>query len=110
MDTTKELISWWESKRWIFNIAVGITGGIAIYFGLSETFYRWSMLDNIAIIVWGIGANIFYSQGILLELFDSHYFKDKLKVRYVRWPLFLGGTLYSCYFTWMTVLSVVHSL
>ena len=32
-------IRWWESKRWIYNSVVGLSGTIAIYEGLSTIDY-----------------------------------------------------------------------
>ena len=92
-------IKWWESKRWIFNLAIGICGAYAIYQGLSESSYHWSSADTIGIIWFGIGANFFYSLGLLLELFDWYYLKNKIGVKRFRFFFFITGLLFSCIWT-----------
>ena len=96
-------VKWWESKRWIFNIAVGIFGAFAIYDGLSESEYSWSNADTIGVLWWVIGANIGYSLGILLELFDWYYLNNKIGIKKFRLFFFAAGTLLSCIWTfWCT--------
>lgn len=92
-------IKWWEDKRWIYNIAVGVIGVFTIYDGISRGEYSWTIKDTIGIIIWGIGANIFYSTGILLELFDWYYFKNKVDIKRLRLIFFLIGLVLSCFLT-----------
>ena len=92
-------IKWWESKRWIYNIAVGFFGIFAIYDGLSRGEYSWTIEDTFGIIIWGIGANVFYSLGILLELFDWYYLKNKIEIKRFRMIFFIIGLLFSCLWT-----------
>ncbi len=103
LDELKLNIKWWESKRWIFNLLVGIVGVYAIYDGIKGTDYSWSRADTFGLIYWGIGANIFYSLGILSELFDWYYFKNRLGIKRFRLFLYISGTLFSCLWTfWCT--------
>lgn len=95
----KSNVKWWESKRWIFNIAVLISGVFAIYIGLSQCEYYWSLEDTFGVVLWVIGANIFYSLGILLELFDWYYLKNKIGIVKFRLFFFVIGTLFSCLWT-----------
>lgn len=98
-------IKWWESKRWIFNCTVGFFGGLALYNGLSRCDYSWSISDTIGVIIWGIGANLFYSLGVLLELFDWYYLNNRIKIKYFRTLFFIIGILFSCFWTyWSTFL------
>lgn len=95
------IVKWWEKKRLWFNIILGIIGtGLIIiinppYFGVQ---------DIIGIILWGIGANIFFSLGILSEIFDLYYLKGRFSSENYRWFFFVIGTLFSCYHTIMTIL------
>lgn len=100
--TTEELklnIKWWESKRWIFNLGVGIFGIFAIYDGLSRSEYSWTKANTIGIIYWGVGANLVYSSGILLELFDWYYMNNKIGIKRFRLMFFIIGFLFSCSLT-----------
>ena len=99
LDELKLDIKWWESKRWIFNVAVGLFGAIAIFEGVSRADYVWFTSDGISIICWGIGANILYSLGILLELFDWYYLGNRIKIKKFRLFFFVTGLLFSCFWT-----------
>lgn len=98
-------IQWWESRRLIFNLAVGVVGSYAIYEGMSGKDYNWSVYDTLGVLWWGIGANIFYSLGLLVEIFDWYYFKNKLGLRNLRLFLFISGLVLSCMWTfWSTLI------
>lgn len=100
--TIKELksdIKWWESKRWIFNLVVGAVGILTIFDGLSRIEYDWTRADTFGIIYWGIGANIFYSLGTLIELFDWYYLKNKIGIKQFRTVFFIIGLLFSSFWT-----------
>jgi len=99
IEELKSNIKWWESKRWIFNIAVGLVGIFTIYDGLSRGDYAWSKADTFGIIYWGIGANILYSLGTLLEIFDWYYLKNRIGIKKFRMLFFIIGFLLSCCWT-----------
>lgn len=105
LETLKTNIKWWESKRWIFNLLVGLVGIYGIYDGLQGINYKWTSADTIGVIVWGIGGNVFYSLGTLLEVYDWYYFKNRIQINNgLRFVLFIGGILFSCFWTlWNTV-------
>ena len=69
------------------------------------------------IVVWIIGANIFYSVGWILEVYLT-YLKERLNLKLdsflellakSRIILFLLGTLASVFWTWVNILSIVGS-
>ena len=99
IDELKSNIKWWESKRWIFNLAVGLVGIFTIYDGFSRDDYSWTSSDTFGIIYWGIGANILYSLGTLLELFDWYYLKNGIGIKKFRMLFFIIGLLFSCAWT-----------
>ncbi|NAY93447.1 hypothetical protein GTQ34_16165 [Muricauda sp. JGD-17] len=104
LDEFKMDMKWWESKRWIFNLSVGLFGIYASYDGVTSNMeYSWTRADTMGIIWWGIGANILYSLGILAELFDWYYLKNKLHIKRFRLFFFISGLLFSCFWTlWCT--------
>ena len=89
-------IKWWESKRLIFNILVGISGIIAIYNASQLDNFYWSSQDTCKTIIWVIGANILYSCGLIIEIFNWYYFNEKFKLKNIRRVLFIMGLLFSC--------------
>ena len=98
-------IKWWESKRGIYNLAVGLLGSLALYNGMSQCEYSWSVADTIGVVIWGIGANILYSLGMLLELLDWYYLKNRIGIKNFRALFFIVGLLFSCFWTyWSTFL------
>ncbi|WP_317164185.1 hypothetical protein, partial [Psychroflexus aurantiacus] len=105
LDELKANIKWWESKRWIYNVLVGLSGALTIFNALAESPYDWTFEDTIGVIIWGIGANIFYSLGTLVELFDWYYFKNRLGIKRFRLFLFISGTFFSCLYTFWCVMA-----
>ena len=92
----KSSITWWESKRWVFNVIISAAG----IFGITKGIISWYTSQNILVIIfWGIGANLFYSSGMLLEFWDWHYLKNRLKLFRIRRILFLAVTIFSAYIT-----------
>ena len=104
LEQLKSNIKWWESKRWVYNILVGLSGGLGLFKMLTATTYDWSYCDTLVIIIWGIGANLFYSLGTLLELFDWYYLNNRLRLQRFRELLLVLGTAFSCLYTYGSVL------
>ena len=98
LEELKENIKWWESKRWIFNILIGLSFLLGFYSGFSNDEFFWIPEDTMRIVLGIILMNIFYSLGILVEIFDWYYFKNKIKIKRLRIFLFMGGLLLSCLF------------
>lgn len=92
-------IKWWESKRWVYNFFVGLFGLFAIYDGLSREIYSWTKWDTLGIVYWAVGANIMYSLGILLELFDWYYMRNRIGIKKFRMIFFIIGLIFSCCWT-----------
>ena len=98
-----EGIKWWESKRWIFNLLVGLSGVLGIVKGINvATENIFVISDILGIILSGIIANIFYSSGILVEIFDNYYFNNKLKMERFRVVFLILGCLVCCIYTYVS--------
>ncbi|SHJ28291.1 hypothetical protein [Aquimarina spongiae] len=104
IEELKSNLKWWESKRWIYNVLVGISGVIAIFNALAEIPYQWGLEDTLGIIIWGIGANIFYSLGTLFELFEWYYLNNKIGIKNFRLFFFISGTFVSSIYTFWCVI------
>jgi len=94
-ELTKNSLSWWEQKRIWYNLVVLLIGVWQIVSEEPETF---GFADIKCIIIYGIGANIFYSSGLILELLDEYYFKTFFKFNRFRWLFLILGTLFSIFF------------
>lgn len=92
-------IKWWESRRWIFNLIIILIGLFSFYDGFSRDNFFWDQSDTIAVIRWMILANLSYSLGTLLEIFDWYYLNNKLGISKKRLFLFVVGILFSCFLT-----------
>lgn len=101
----EDAIRWWEEKRWIFNMSVGIVG-LAVILLATPNF---NLRDLVGIIWWAILANILYSSGELMEIWNTFYLQDKLPIKSWRLALLVLGTLAYCFTTfayaWMYFLS-----
>ncbi|MFK7749415.1 MAG: hypothetical protein AB8B65_13550 [Kordia sp.] len=91
-------ISWWEKKRIVFNILLGIVGAASVATFIPHTF---GLEDFFGIILWAIMANILYSVGILLEIANQYYLKGKLNIFQFRHLFFVFGTLPYMFLTWL---------
>lgn len=99
----KTSIQWWESNRYKFNLGVLIFGLVGFYW--SWDVYNYHYTDLLIVLRWFIGANLFYSSGILIEIADWYYFKNKIGFKDYRLPFAIIGfiigfayTLWSSYF------------
>jgi hypothetical protein len=89
----------WEKLRWIFNIAVGLTGILGTMVNVGIPF----LPEVIGAILYGLFANVFYCLGFVFEMADQHYLKGGLGLHRARTPLFLIGTILSMLLTfWAT--------
>lgn len=87
-------VKWWEYKRWIFNVVVGIAGVVGIVLRIIAQHY-WSLGSIIIIVLWGVFANVFYSLGFLFEIFNWFYLKNRLKLKRNRRTYFVLGVSFS---------------
>lgn len=101
VDNISLALTWWEKKRIWFNVTVGLSGILGVSLNLS-LFHNY---DLILILFYGLFANLMYSTGFLLEVFDDYYFKNKLKLPIFRLPLFLIGTILSCIMTFFMAMA-----
>jgi len=102
----EEAISWWEKKRLIFNLCVGITGVIGVLlFGTN----LW-LGDIIDIIFIGILMNVFYSLGFVIEALNQHYLKGRIKMENWRMALFVLGTIFSSLATFLGSFLYFHAI
>lgn len=92
-------IKWWESKRLLYNVLVGIFGLAAFFITGFDSWRLLSIDDALGVIAWGILANVCYSLGILLEVWNWYYLRHHLPIERFRFPLFLLGLLFSCFYT-----------
>ncbi|OIQ27726.1 MAG: hypothetical protein BM564_11655 [Bacteroidetes bacterium MedPE-SWsnd-G2] len=93
-------IKWWESKRWIFSVAVLCVSILGLHKGISNTDqYSWCFDDVVSLSIWLLGANIFYSVGLLSEIFDWYYFKGKFRLKKFKHLIFVFGLLFSCLYS-----------
>ncbi|WP_051568400.1 hypothetical protein [Crocinitomix catalasitica] len=90
-------IAWWEKKRVLFNLFVGLTG----VFAMTLVITTFGIIDLIDLIFYGIAANIFYCLGFVLEALNLHYLKGKFKIDNYRLFLFIVGTTFSCIVTFL---------
>ncbi|HEX7844743.1 MAG TPA: hypothetical protein VF476_03020 [Chitinophagaceae bacterium] len=86
--------SWWEKRRLLYNIIVGITGLLVLVL-----FSFFTLADLIGVVIYGITANVFYCTGFLSEVIDKHYFKSTLDLGKRREGIFWCGVILSVLIT-----------
>ncbi len=91
VETSWQIILWWEIRRVAFNLIVGLTGfltclllvGIAWFsekkFGEAIGLPDPPIVAVFAIFFYGIAANIFYTAGWILEIFAKHIWQERLR-------------------------------
>lgn len=96
-DSLMASFSWWEKRRWLYNIIVGVSGlmGMLVYIG----YIPLNLYDIIGIFAWAFMANVFYFTGFLIEPFLKYYFKSGIDFADKRSNFFWAGTVFSMLIT-----------
>lgn len=72
------IIAWWESRRFLFNLIVGLCGlptlAIVFFTGLASASLCFS-----GTIEYGLLANLCYTAGWICELIARHWWKERAK-------------------------------
>jgi len=84
-----ESYQYWQRRRLLFNIVVGLAGLGALFFSK----FNLELIYLLAILIWGITANIFYSTGYMLESFVIVKSAGSKNLKTSREFLFWTGTL-----------------
>ena len=92
----KTQIKWWDKKRIWYNIIIAI---ISIGYIIKIAPESFGIFDVIGILIYVFGANLMFSIGILLELYDYVYLDDKIGFRKAKLLFFIIGTLISVFYT-----------
>ena len=72
------VVQWWESRRPVYNAIVGVTGlGTFAYSSLVSWIATgdWSVAPWQLVVVYGIGANLFYTLGWAVEVVAERWLK-----------------------------------
>ena len=84
-----KVVQWWESRRLTYNAIVGVTGlGTLVYVNALELLLGngWFQVPWLAIVAYGVGANLFYTLG---------WFVENLAERWLKRPVYgLGPALF----------------
>jgi hypothetical protein len=99
-DRLLKTIQWWEKKRVWFNLCLGVVG-VYTMITYSSVMSFDPIHDTIGVLVWGVLANILYSSGILLEVINLYYLKNKVNFYMLRYFLIIIGTLLYCLVTFL---------
>ena len=99
-ELTKNTLDWWEKKRIWYNLIMLV---FAVWQIIKEEPDTFSFDETIGVIIYGLGANILYSIGILIELLDEYYLKTFFKLKRFRWFFLIIGTLFSVLYTTLQI-------
>jgi hypothetical protein len=114
LETTWQIILWWEMRRLPYNLIVGANGffaclllfGIACFadrkFGEAIGLPDSPLFGIMAVFLYGITANLCYTSGWVLELFAKNIWKKPLKD--FGPAAFALGTLFSVVLTFVPVI------
>lgn len=91
-NTFKAAFAWWEKKRLLYNLIMGISGVFLILLDRVENFNFYSL---IGILLFGLAANACYFTGFLLEACLRHYFNIQTDFTNRRPVIFWIGTILS---------------
>ncbi len=90
----EDSIRWWEKKRLWFNIIVGVCGILPAAFAMGSMGLTL-LLFLVGSIFWGLGANVMYCSGFMLEALSFHYLKIDKPFTWLRWTMFICGIVFS---------------
>ena len=94
-DQLGDSILFWEKRRIVFNVLVGICGVFVLV--VSWKYTKW--YDVIFAGIYGVLMNLAYMTGFYLETLDLHFFKSRFRINKHRRLLFTAGTILACIFT-----------
>ena len=80
--TTWDVVAWWESRRPVYNVAVGATGLVSLATVKLFLALPPHPVENViplgAVVAWGLLANGFYTTGWLAELGMRRWLGDEV--------------------------------
>jgi hypothetical protein len=95
--TPSEIILWWESRRIPYNLIVGLFGlislGIIALIEINSPYAMGTGFPLLCIIFFGLGANVFYTGGWIVELLARGMSKEPS--RNLGSQLLLAGLVFS---------------
>lgn len=89
-----EIIQWWEKKRLLYNLLLFGVEILVMFSYWKETIDYGIGNAILTTLINNFIANIFYTAGWILEVFEIHYLKVKTPVT-VRKTLFTLGALFT---------------
>jgi len=92
-------LEWWEHKRKLYNIVVISTAIIISIIGAvwDKIAFAHVLFDTFEVIIWIIGANIFYCLGLSFDLVIAYYRKKESQK--IRLFIFSVGLAFSVLWT-----------
>lgn len=90
-------LKWWESKRYVFNLIVGITG-LTSLLAFASGFNNGEL---IGIFIYAFILNLCYSVGFLLESLNLFYLTESINLAKFRLAFFILGTILSAFVTFI---------
>lgn len=96
------IVKWWEYKRMVYNISVGISGLLGLLMFWSQVILSEPMFVLTGVFVFGIAANCCYFLGWMIEVLFITFF-PRLAANGLehkgRMILFIIGTIFSVFLT-----------
>jgi len=83
----------WERRRMLFNVLVGITGLIVLIYLISFTLFPFNIFEFFGIFLWAFIANVLYSVGYVFESIIIFYSNGNKSFEKYRLALFCFGTM-----------------
>ncbi len=96
-----ESIKWWESRRFFFNIAVGIAGFIPCSFFFRTILEIGIFNSSLGIFIYALLANICYCFGWGIDILKSFYLKNPSFGK-SKYTLLVLGVIFSIWVTLST--------
>lgn len=103
----RSALIWWEKKRILYNLLVGLFGVVGLLWSPHYDLYGFQISDIYWILIWALGANVFYSMGFMVEALAEHYFKGRFSLVKWRWLLWTVGVIFSIGWTIVSALNYV---
>ena len=93
-NTTDFAFTWWEKRRLMYNLIVGVLGILCL---VSYGMMTINIIGWLNILFFGISLNAFYFFGFGTEMLLKKYFKADIDFAGLRSVLFWSGTILSVF-------------
>jgi len=106
-----QIISWWERRRILYNVALIIAGSFTLLIGYVFGHMTFDNPNEFLppILLFAISANLFYTLGWVVEIASNKLITQREITQQAGPILFIAGTCFSLFITFVIDIAILFS-